>query len=112
MTIKTINMVLLVEDNGGDARLLGEMLKDQGMQGTKVIHAQSMSDAQKQLAQHVFDIALLDLELPDAHGLEMVLWIRKIAPRIPVVVLTGTDDDGLPHKRCKRARRTTLLKVK
>src|SRR5258708_38166431 len=71
MSQKPMKALLLVEDNPGDARLLREMLKE-GSYETKLTHVPRMSDAEKHLAEHVVDITLLDLGLPDAQGVGAV----------------------------------------
>ena len=69
MSNKPIKILLLVEDNPGDARLLREMFNEQGAHNTELTHAECMGDAEKHLAQRYYDIILLDLGLPDAQGL-------------------------------------------
>ena len=91
--MRSMRTLLLVEDNAGDARLLREMLDDQGSHNITLTHVESMSDAETYLAKNPVDIILLDLGLPDAQGLEGVLRARKAAPRVPLVVLTGLDDE-------------------
>src|ERR1700678_3282030 len=95
MSKKPIKTVLLIEDNAGDARLLREILNEQGSEITELAHVQCMIDAEKYLAEHTVDIILLDLGLPDAQGLEAVQRAHAAAPRVPVVVLTGMDDESL-----------------
>ena len=87
--------LLLVEDNPGDARLLREMLNEPGSDHIAVTHVESMIEAEKSLAEGRFEIILLDLGLPDAQGLEGVRRALAAAPRIPLVVLTGMDDESL-----------------
>jgi len=95
MSSKAIKEILLVEDNLGDARLLREMVDDQGPHNTELTHVASMSEAEKLLSQREVDIILLDLMLPDGHGLGALRRARAAAPRIPLVVLTGLDDQSL-----------------
>ena len=51
MSKKSIKMLLLVEDNPGDARLLREMFNEQGSHNTELTHVESMSEAEKHLAE-------------------------------------------------------------
>src|ERR1700722_13968790 len=67
-----INTILLIEDNLGDARLLREMLGEQGSHNIELTHVQCMSDAEKYLSQRAVDMILLDLGLPDARGLSAI----------------------------------------
>ncbi len=78
---KSMKVLLLVEDNPGDARLLREMLNEQGPQQTELTHVQRMSDAEKHLAEHAVDIILLDLGLPDAQDWERCGGRMPRAPR-------------------------------
>jgi diguanylate cyclase (GGDEF)-like protein/PAS domain S-box-containing protein len=110
MTAKSINKVLLIEDNPGDARLLREMFNEQGSRSTEVIIVRSMLEAEKYLAAHAVDIVLLDLGLPDAQGLEAVRRARAAAPRIPLVVLTGLDDETLAAQALQEGAQDYLIK--
>jgi len=107
---KSINRRLLIEDNPGDARLLREVFSDQGMQNSAFTHVESMGAAEKLLAEGGFDIVLLDLGLPDAQGVEGVRRVRAAAPRIPLVVLTGFDDESLAAKALQEGAQDYLIK--
>jgi diguanylate cyclase (GGDEF)-like protein/PAS domain S-box-containing protein len=102
--------ILLVEDNSGDARLLREMFKRQTSQTIELTHVQCMSDAEKHLAKHEFDIVLLDLGLPDAQGLGAVRRSRAAAPHVPLVVLTGLDDESLAAQVLQEGAQDHLIK--
>src|ERR1700684_94762 len=110
MSDKAIKMLLVVEDNPGDARLIREMFNEQGLHKTEFTHVVCMSDAEKHLASNQVDIILLDLGLPDAHGLEAVRRARKAAPRTPLVVLTGLDDETLATQALQEGAQDYLLK--
>jgi diguanylate cyclase (GGDEF)-like protein/PAS domain S-box-containing protein len=105
-----IKTVLLIEDNPGDARLLREIFNEQGSSETNLTCVESMVDAEKHLADHPVDIILLDLGLPDAQGLGAIRRARKAAPRVPVVVLTGLDDDGLAAQAIREGAQDYLIK--
>jgi diguanylate cyclase (GGDEF)-like protein/PAS domain S-box-containing protein len=107
---KLINGLLLVEDNPGDARLLREMLNEQDRHKTDLIHVESMGEAEKRLAARTFDAILLDLGLPDAAGLEAVRRAHAAAPRVPLVVLTGLDDESLAAKALQKGAQDYLIK--
>jgi diguanylate cyclase (GGDEF)-like protein/PAS domain S-box-containing protein len=110
MTAKSINKVLLVEDNPGDARLLREMFDEQGSHGTELTIAPSMGEAEKFLAEHTVDIILLDLGLPDVQGLDVIRRAHAAAPRVPLVVLTGLDDETLAAQALQEGAQDYLLK--
>jgi diguanylate cyclase (GGDEF)-like protein/PAS domain S-box-containing protein len=110
MSMNPVTTVLLIEDNKGDARLLREMLREGGAYNTKMTHVANMSDAETQLAVPVVDVILLDLGLPDAEGLGAVRRAHAAAPRIPLVVLTGLDDDTIALQALQEGAQDYLVK--
>jgi diguanylate cyclase (GGDEF)-like protein/PAS domain S-box-containing protein len=110
MSNKSIKILLLVEDNPGDARLLREMFNEQGSHNTELTHVACMSEAEKCLAERVFDIILLDLGLPDAQGLGAVRRAHAAAPHVPLVVLTGLDDESLAAQALQEGAQDYLIK--
>jgi diguanylate cyclase (GGDEF)-like protein/PAS domain S-box-containing protein len=102
--------ILLIEDNRGDARLLREMLNEEVAKGIELTHANSMKDAEEKLATKSFDAILLDLGLPDAEGLGAVRRAHAAAPQVPVVVLTGLDDEGLALRALQEGAEDYLMK--
>jgi len=110
MSRKSLKLLLLVEDNLGDARLLREMLNEAGAHETEMTQAESMKEAEWHLTRASFDLALLDLGLPDAHGLEAVRRARAVAPRVPLVVLTGLDDESLATQALQEGAQDYLIK--
>jgi diguanylate cyclase (GGDEF)-like protein len=84
--------VLLVEDNPGDARLVEILLSEAGT-GFEVRHVEALGGAVEELDRSPFDVILLDLSLPDSSGLETVERVRTAVPEMPVVVLSGRDDE-------------------
>jgi diguanylate cyclase (GGDEF)-like protein/PAS domain S-box-containing protein len=110
MRKKTIRVLLLVEDNLGDVRLLREMFKEQGSEKTELTHVRCMGDAEHHLADHEVDIILLDLGLSDAQGLEAVRRSHSAAPHIPLVVLTCLDDESLAAQALQEGAQDYLIK--
>jgi diguanylate cyclase (GGDEF)-like protein/PAS domain S-box-containing protein len=107
---RSLKVLLLVEDNEGDARLLREMFKEHGPLSTELTHVGSMVEAEKHLAQSAVDFILLDLGLPDAQGLGAVRRARAMAPRVPLVVLTGLDDELLAGQALHEGAQDYLVK--
>jgi len=95
MTSKALITVLLVEDNPGDARLIRELFTSDRVHRVEFTHVECMAEAEKQLKARTFDVILLDLGLPDTHGLEAVRRAHAAAPHVPLVVVTGLDDDSM-----------------
>src|SRR5688572_18201294 len=85
---------LLIEDDVADARLLGEELKSIRGATVELSHLETFSALLDVLSGARADVLLLDLSLPDVLGLEAVRCVRAVAPSIPIVVLTGNDDEA------------------
>jgi diguanylate cyclase (GGDEF)-like protein/PAS domain S-box-containing protein len=110
MSERVIKTVLLIEDNPGDARLIREMFNEQHSKDIVVNHVECMGDAEKYLAEHAVDIILADLGLPDTQGLESVLRTRAAAPHVPLVVLSGQDDESVALQALKEGAQDYLIK--
>jgi signal transduction histidine kinase len=102
--------VLLVEDNAGDARLVREMFRSEKPGSVKLTHLSLMSEAVTHLEQGGVDIVLLDMGLPDGHGLDTVRRAHAAAPTVPVIVLTGLDDEALAASAMKEGAQDYLIK--
>ena len=85
--------ILLLEDNPGDARLLQRIFAADRTTRTEIICADRLSKALAQLSARAIDAVLLDLSLPDSTGLDSLKQVRTHAPNIPIVLLTGLDDE-------------------
>jgi len=110
MTSKKLEKLLLVEDNPGDVRLLEEMLKDYAPHNIYMVQVSSMGEAEAYLSANEVDIILLDLGLPDAFGLEAVRRSRVAAPRTPLVVLSGSNDESLAVQALQEGAQDYLIK--
>lgn len=90
--------VLLVEDDPVYARLITELLDTSRYAGIlHVTRVVLLSEALARMEANDFDVLLLDVGLPDSQGLDTVLTVRRAAPELPVVVLTGRDDIVAPQ---------------
>lgn len=87
--------ILLVEDNPGDARLIGEMLKESGNTHFIINNVTSLNDGIEYIKKETFDLILLDLELPDCQGLSTLENITPYTQDIAVMVLTGLADEAI-----------------
>ncbi|HZL59135.1 MAG TPA: ATP-binding protein [Stellaceae bacterium] len=85
--------ILLVEDNPGDARLTQELLRETSTVAFEIVHVVSLDAALKALDQRDFDIVLLDLSLGDASGIAIVKRMREHCPTVPLIVLSGLEDE-------------------
>ncbi|MET9879538.1 fused response regulator/phosphatase [Actinacidiphila glaucinigra] len=101
--------ILLVEDDGGDALLVQELLTDTGLPHTLVWH-QTLAQARTELAQRHVDCVLLDLHLPDATGLDAVRAILETGPHTAVIVLTGLAESQAGVESVAAGAQDYLLK--
>lgn len=102
--------VLLVEDNAGDARLLREMFSKEDPDSFCLTHLLRMQEAEIHLAKGGVDILLLDMGLPDGHGIGTVRRAHKAAPDVPMIVLTGLNDEALAAEAMKEGAQDYLIK--
>ncbi len=104
--------VLLIEDNPADVRLVREMLSDtEGGTSFELQHADRLSTGLPLIAQGPVDIVLLDLSLPDSQGLSTIERAYHQAPNLPIVVLTGLDDEQLAIQAVQRGAQDYLVKT-
>lgn len=101
---------LLVEDNEGDAFLLKKQLTYSKETHFDLTHVDRLSIAVKLLQRELFDVILLDLSLPDSNGLETFLSLKTIAPHLPIVLLTGLNDESLALKAVREGAQDYLIK--
>ena len=106
--------VLLVEDNPGDARLVQEALNDGAPDQFTVRVADSLQHALASLGPGVeeVDVVLLDLSLPDSQGLETYRAIHTRDPEVPVLVLSGLNDESVALKAVNEGAQDFLRKSK
>jgi signal transduction histidine kinase len=104
--------VLLVEDNPGDARLLREALAETARTRFDWTHVDRLAEALRRLEEERFDIILLDLSLPDAQGLDAVVWAHGQVAHLPIVVLTGLENEELAVEALRQGAQDYLVKGK
>jgi serine phosphatase RsbU (regulator of sigma subunit) len=102
--------VLLVEDNPGDARLIEIMLTETAAGRFALTRTDRLGTALELLRKGRFDVALLDLSLPDSFGLDTFRRLAKEVPEVPVVVLTGLADESLGARAVQEGAQDYLTK--
>ncbi|MBD2743386.1 ATP-binding protein [Coleofasciculus sp. FACHB-1120] len=107
---KTPIQVLLVEDSPSDANLLRQLFSRSNQEGWQLVHVERLGDAIDACSAGSWDVALLDLSLPDSDGLDTVAQFRAAAPDIPIVVLTGFDDEELALQALATGAQDYLVK--
>jgi len=103
-------IVLLVEDNPGDARLINEYLKISTATPIELITKETLRVAIDFLLQNKVDAILLDLALPDSNGQDTFKKINEKFPSIPIIILTGLGDDNVALSLMKQGAQDYLPK--
>ena len=101
--------VLTIEDSIDDADLVRIMLNRVDSVFT-VVNAQRLADGLQCLREQTFDIVLLDLGLPDSEGMSAVREVRKVCPEVPLIVLSGLDDEEFALKTLQMDVQDYLIK--
>lgn len=101
--------ILLIEDNDADALYVIDGLERRASQFS-CTRVQKLEDAIEQLAKVDFDVALLDLSLPDGFGLPNFERLMRANPKLPVVILTGMEDEELALNAVRAGAQDYLCK--
>ena len=102
--------ILLIEDNPGDARLLQLMLSEAGGQGFLIEWVSRLETGLEKLRTRRFSAVLLDLSLPDSEGVETIQKVSELVSDIPIVILTGFEDEILAIKALRSGAEDYLIK--
>jgi serine phosphatase RsbU (regulator of sigma subunit)/DNA-binding NarL/FixJ family response regulator len=102
---------LLIEDNPGDAELLWEAVADVAAPPIRWVAVDRLDIALRRLGEEPFDIILLDLSLPDAQGFATFARVYAEWPNVPIVVLTGLDDEDLAVRTLQAGAQDYLVKT-
>lgn len=102
--------VLLIEDNEDDVCLIREMLLEKQEGGIQLEWVDRLSRGLTQLAEGKSDLVLLDLSLPDSQGLETFNTVQRCAQDVPIVVLTGLDDEAMANQAVRGGAQDYLVK--
>jgi two-component system OmpR family sensor kinase len=103
--------ILLVEDNPGDALLLKEALHEVNPTPPfELVHVDRLTAAIERTQQVRFAAVLLDLSLPDANGVETVVRMQQETAVLPIIVLTGLDDDAAAVEAVRAGAQDYLVK--
>ena len=109
MEPKTIN-VLLIEDNPNDTILLRKILQNVHATAFEVECAESLTSGLKKLGGHHFDVILLDLVLIESKGMSTFRTVYQRAPQVPIIVLSGLEDETLALETVHAGAQDYLVK--
>jgi PAS domain S-box-containing protein len=87
--------ILLIEDNPFDCKLTTTYLSETGGGLLSLETAERLSGGLEVLSKGDIDAVLLDLFLPDSEGIETFSRVHSSFPEVPVIVVTGLDDEAL-----------------
>ncbi|MCI0680805.1 MAG: ATP-binding protein [Gemmataceae bacterium] len=102
--------ILLIEDNPGDAELLEVMLGQVAGTPFALECADRLAGGIERLARGGIDLVMLDLTLPDSHGLDTFRKVKARAPSIPIVVMSGISDETIAIKAVHESAQDYLVK--
>gem|GEM_PF-1964761 len=104
--------ILLIEDNPIDAKIITAMINKSKDVLFSVDHVSSLEAAERRLSTNIYDVILSDLTLPDSSGVETLERLLTKAPHIPVVALTGVEDETVAMTALERGAQDYLTKGK
>ncbi len=102
--------VLLIEDSIDDAELIKRKLEKSASSKFQVAVARKLNDGLERAEKNAPDLIISDLGLPDSHGLDTVTKILLAVPHIPLVVLSGFDDEDIAIKAVQSGAQDYLVK--
>lgn len=102
--------VLLVEDNPGDAFLIEEMLNASKTWKFQVIKAITLKQAIEKIKNSRFEVIIADMGLPDSYGIATIDELLNHAKNIPIIVLTGTNDEQTGNEALIHGAQDYLVK--
>ncbi|MFB2896010.1 ATP-binding protein [Aerosakkonemataceae cyanobacterium BLCC-F50] len=102
--------VLLVEDSPTDAQLFQHIFFRAATGDWQLVHVERLSEAIAACQTQLFDVALLDLHLPDSEGLDTISQFNQAIPDVPIIILTVFDDEELALQAMAQGSQDYLVK--
>src|SRR5512144_2365334 len=102
--------ILLVEDSPTDALLVRAILEKVHWAPFELVHVEGLGDALRELRARRFDVTVLDMGLPDSSGLEGLAQLRGAAEEMPILLLTGVNDEEIAVAAVERGAQDYLVK--
>ena len=104
--------ILIIGDNPADVRLFKEYIGESGLAGSCIQASSTIAEAAELLDTHFFDITILDLSMPGAHGLEVLYQSNKHFRSMPVIILSHTSDQAMAGVTSQQGIHEYLVKEK
>jgi len=111
-TYQKVIEILLIEDNPGDARLIKEYLTAEKNITFNLQTCEKLAQGIDIVESEYIDVVLLDLKLPDSEGLNTFQKMFAAAPHVPIIVLSGLDDETTAIKAVQMGAQDYLVKDK
>jgi DNA-binding NtrC family response regulator len=105
-----VKKILLIEDNMGDARLLEMMLSEVANPSFNIVWADRLDKGLREIESCDIELVLLDLGLPDSQGFETFDSIHSTIPDVPIIVMTGLNDETLALEAVRKGAQDYLVK--
>lgn len=102
--------VLLIEDNPGDALLMQEWVNEMAADRFSMEWESDLASGLRRLKKDTFDLLVLDLSLPDSRGWDTFERARQAAPHLPLIVMSGLNDEALAVRTVKEGAQDYLVK--
>jgi PAS domain S-box-containing protein len=102
--------LLIVEDDVIDRKLLERLLAHSTLEIAEVRSADRLASALQVMQESPFDVILLDLGLPDSQGVGCITQLQALAPYVPIIVLTGLDDETIATSAVQQGVQDYLVK--
>jgi diguanylate cyclase (GGDEF)-like protein/PAS domain S-box-containing protein len=102
--------VLLIEDNSADAKLIREALTDKRFGPFQIEWVKNLSDGLERLSKGGIEAVLADLLLPDSQGIKTLDRILLAAPGVPILVISGLDDEGMASQAVQHGAKDYIPK--
>lgn len=109
MSVNDKTQILVIEDNPGDAHLVRIYLKEAGLKHV-LAHAETLYEGLRIMEEKPIELVLLDLSLPDSHGFRTLTKFREKHPNVPVIVLTGLNDELVGNQAVRAGAQDYLVK--
>src|SRR5881296_2818162 len=109
-----LRRLLIIEDNPADVAIIQRTLRDVARWPARtqfdLVRAEMLEEALEVFKTQTIDVVLSDLNLPDSNGLDTLRAITAAAPDVPVVVLTGSNDDSRSVEALQAGAQDYLVK--
>ena len=102
--------LLLIEDSPDDALLIEESVMENARERFRTHWSERLADGLDWLRGNPTDVILLDLSLPDSHGLETFSRVHEAVPEVPIVLLTNLEDERMAVQAVQSGAQDYLMK--